>query len=221
VISGDLAELKQLYQDVIIKDLLVRFKIRETKGFRDIALYLMSNISTPVSYNNIRNLLVIKSVTSVKNYVDFFEEAYLFYTLFKFDYSVKKQIINDRKIYCVDTGIVNAVAFKFSENRGHYLENLVFIELKRRGSDIFYYKEKKECDFLVRKGIKVNEAIQATLTLGDAKTEKREIEGLLEAMEKFNLKKGIIITESQEEERKINGKLIKIIPIWKWLLGLD
>src|SRR3989344_1285976 len=139
VISSDSEELKQLYQDILIKDLIVRFKIRDTKSFREIALYLLSNISLPLSFNNMRNMVGIKSVTSVKNYVDALEEAYLFYSLFKFDYSIRKQIINDRKIYAVDTGIPNAVAFKFSENRGRSMENAIFIELKRRREEIFYY----------------------------------------------------------------------------------
>jgi len=220
VLSQSKKELRQLYQDVLIKDLLVRFKIRETKTFRDMALYLLSNVSSPLSFHNIRNMLGIKSVTSVKNYVDFLEEAYLFYSLFKFDYSVKKQIINDRKIYCVDTGIFNAVAFKFSDNLGKNLENIVFIELKRRECDVYYFKDKKECDFLVREGMKITIAIQVAHNLADPKTEKREIDGLLEAMEKFNLKEGLIITESQEEEIKIKGKKIKIIPVWKWLLDM-
>jgi len=218
IASNDKEELKQLYQDVLIKDLLVRFKIRETKGFRDLGLFLLSNISLPISYNRLRDLLGIKSVTSVKNYVDFFEQAYLFYSLFKFDFSVKKQIINDRKIFCVDTGIANAVAFRFSENLGRTIENAVFVELKRRGSDLFYHKEKKECDFLLRKGLKVVQAIQVAVSLTDPKTEKREIEGLLEAMEKFKLKTGLIITQDQEAERRIDGKIIKIVPLWKWLL---
>jgi len=218
VIGGSTEELKQLYQDILIKDLIVRFKIRETKIFREIALYLLSNISSPMSFNNVRKMVGAKSVTSVKNYVDFFEEAYLFFSLFKFDYSIKKQIINDRKVYAIDNGIANAVAFKFSENRGRNLENLIFIELKRRGEEIFYYKGKKECDFLIRKGLKIKSAIQAAQSLDNPETEKREIAGLLETMEKFKLKKGLIITESQEEERKIKGKKIEIVPAWKWLL---
>ena len=218
VISSDSEELKQLYQDILIKDLIVRFKIRDTKSFREIALYLLSNISLPLSFNNMRNMVGIKSVTSVKNYVDALEEAYLFYSLFKFDYSIRKQIINDRKIYAVDTGIPNAVAFKFSENRGRSMENAIFIELKRRREEIFYYKGKKECDFLIRKGFQIKEAIQVSQSLDNPETEKREIEGLLEAMESFKLKKGMIITESLEAERKIKGKRIKIIPAWKWLL---
>ncbi len=218
VVGGDVEELRQLYQDVLIKDLLVRFKIRETRAFRDVALFLLSNVATPISFNNLKKILGVKSVTSVKNYVDFFEEAYLFYSLFKFDYSVKKQIINDRKIYCVDTGIVNAVAFRFSENIGRIIENTVFMELKRRGADIFYYKGKKECDFVVRKGMKVVEAVQVAQILSDLKTREREVGGLLEAMDGFNLKIGLIITQDFEEELKIKGRLIKIVPIWKWIL---
>jgi hypothetical protein len=216
--GGNSEELRQLYQDVLIKDLIVRFKIRETKGFRDVALFLLSNITSPVSFNSLRDLIGINSVTSVKNYVDFFEEAYLFYSLFKFDYSVKKQIINDRKIYCVDTGLANAVAFRFSENLGRVLENIVFIELKRKRKDFFYYKEKGECDFVLRKGIKINEAIQVALTLSDPKTKKREIAGVLEVAKKFNLKSGLIITEDEEGRIKKDGITIKIIPAWKWLL---
>lgn len=221
VISKNRKELEQLYQDVLIKDLIVRFKIRETKIFREIALYLLSNITAPMSFNNVRAMVGVKSVTTVKNYVDFFEEAYLFFSLFKFDYSIKKQIINDRKIYSIDTGLANAVAFKFSDNIGANLENVIFIELKRRGKEIFYFRDKKECDFVVRRGLKIIEAIQVSQSLADPKTAEREIEGLLEAMEKFKLKTGLIITESQEEERKINGKRIKIVPAWKWLLELE
>lgn len=219
VTGGNSEELRQLYQDVLIKDLLVRFKIRETKAFRDVALYLLSNVTAPISFNNLKNLLGIKSVTSVKNYVDFFEEAYLFYSLFKFDYSVKKQIINDRKIYCVDTGIVNAMAFRFSENIGRAMENVVFIELKRRGADMFYYKGVKECDFVVRKGLKVTEAVQVSQTLSDPKIKTREMEGLLEAMDEFGLGTGLILTQGEEGEEKVRGKHIEIVPLWKWLIG--
>ncbi len=218
VTSQNKKELEQLYQDILIKDLIVRFKIRDTKIFREIALYLLSNITAPMSFTNVRSMVGVKSVTTVKNYVDFFEEAYLFFSLFKFDYSIKKQIVNDRKIYVVDTGIASAVAFKFSENVGRNMENAVFLELKRRGRDIFYHKEKGECDFVIRKGLKIVEAIQVTKVL-DKNNEKRELQGLLEVLEKFNLKSGLIITESQEEERMSKGKKIKIVPVWKWLLG--
>jgi len=221
VTGGNKKELEQLYQDILVKDLLVRFKIRETKAFREVALFLLSNISSPVSFGNIRNLLGIKSVTTVKNYIDFFEEAYLFFSVYKFDYSVKKQIINDRKIYCIDTGLSNAVAFKFSENLGKSLENAVFLELKRRGKEIYYHKNKKECDFILRENSRITELIQAAYEMGDPKTMQREIDGLLEAAETYKISRVSIITLNQEESLKINGVKIKIVPIWKWLLELQ
>lgn len=218
IISGNKKELTQLYQDILVKDLLVRFKIRETKAFREVALFLLSNISSPISFGNIRNLLGVKSVTTVKNYIDFFEEAYLFFSVYKFDYSVKKQIINDRKIYCIDTGIFNAVAFKFSQNLGKSLENAVFLELKRKEKEIYYHKGKNECDFVLRENSRITELIQVSAEVGDPETRQREIEGLLEAAKIYKADKAIIITLDQEESFKISGVKIKIIPIWKWLL---
>lgn len=217
ITGGNKKELAQLYQDILVKDLLVRFKIRETKAFREVALFLLSNISSPVSFGNIRDLLGVKSVTTVKNYIDFFEEAYLFFSVYKFDYSVKKQIINDRKIYCIDTGLFNAVAFKFSQNLGKSLENAVFLELKRKEKEIYYHKGKNECDFVLRENSRITELIQVSAEVGDPETRQREIEGLLEAIKIYKADKAIIVTLDQEELIKISGVKIKIIPIWKWL----
>lgn len=220
VISQNVEELKQLYQDVLLKDLIVRFKIRDVKAFRELALFLISNAASLASFNNLKKLLGFKSVTTVKNHVDFLEEAYLIFSVPKFDYSLKKQIINERKIYAIDTGIINSVAFSFSENLGHILENAVYIELKRRGYSIYYHRDKKECDFLIKQGTRITQAIQVTETL-NMKTKDREIDGLVEAMKYHRLSGGAIITFDQEEEFKIKNRLIKIIPIWKWLLGIE
>lgn len=211
--------LAQIFEDIIYRDLLSRFKIRETKNFKLLVNYVFSNFTGEISYNSIKNILDFKSATTVKNYVDFVRESYLAFELFKYDHSLKKQYVSNKKVYVIDNGLRNAVAFSISPDSGKLLENAVFLELARRGKEIFYYREKKECDFLVRAGMKVTEAIQVTKALDGAKTEKREIEGLSEAMEKFKLKTGLIITQEQEEEeRKIDGKSIKIVPIWKWLL---
>lgn len=219
IASRSKEELRQLYQDILIKDLLVRFKIRDSKSFREIALYLLSNTASPISFNSLAKIIGIKSVTTVKNYVDNFSEAYLFFSLFKFDYSVKKQLINDRKIYAIDTGIINAIAFKFSANSGHILENIVFLELKRRGQEIYYHKNKKECDFILRKGTKIFAVIQVAYSLADKKTREREISGLLEALSVYKLKEGLIITFDEEDEENIGDYKIKIVPVWKWLIG--
>lgn len=216
--SKDFEELNLIYQDIIIKDLLVRFKIRDQKDFRELSLFLLSNIGKKISFNNLKNLLEFSNTSKVKNYVDFLREAYLFFTINKYDPSVKKQIVNDKKIYAVDTGLVNSSSFQFSENRGNILENAVFLELKRRQKDIFYFEEKKECDFIIKSGRNITHAIQVTDNLSNPSTRKREIEGLKYAMNRFNLDEGIIITIDAEETIIEDNKKIHVIPYWKWLL---
>lgn len=212
--------LKRIYEDILYKDILTRFGIREVKAFRELAGYLFSNFTKETSYNRLKNSLGFKSVASVKNYIEFMQESYLIFELYKYDYSLKKQFVSDKKIYAVDNGLRNNVAFRFSKDRGRLLENLVFLEIIRKGCEVYYYKGKKECDFLTKKGLKINEAIQVTEGLSDREIEKRETEGLFESMEKFKLKKGLIITKNRQGEKKVNGRKIKIVPCWKWLLGL-
>ena len=217
VISKNFEELSELYQDIIIKDLLVRLKIRDTKDFRELALYLLSNVANKISYNKLKNILEFSNTSKVKNYVDFLTEAYMFFTVNKYSPSIRKQIVGNRKVYAVDQGIINAVAFQFSRNYGKIVENIVFLELKRKYKEIFYFEDQKECDFVIKKGLKIAEAIQVCSELNE-ENKKREIQGLLEALEKFNLKEGLIITRDLEETRKIKNKKVKFIPLWKWLL---
>ena len=223
--SRDKEELSQIYRDVLIKDLIVRFNIKETKAFRELALYLLSNITSNISYNNLKKILGFKSVTTVKNYIEYLEESYLMFSVPKYDFSIKKQIINDRKIYTIDTGLFNAVSFSFSENRGKLLESIVFLELKRRGEskgesreEIYYHNNKNECDFIIRKGIKIDKAVQVTESLYNPVTRERELKGLSDALSSYNLKTGMIITFDEEENIKYNGFKIKVVPVWKWLI---
>lgn len=212
-------ELSQLYQDIIIKDLLVRFGIKEIHSFRELAIYLVSNITSYISFNNLAKILNISSVTTVKNFISYFEEAYILFSVQLFDYSYKKQIINNKKIYVIDTGIYNAISLRFSNNTGMLFENIVFIELKRRNKEIFYYKGNAECDFLIRHGIKITEAVQVCSDISDVQTLEREIRGLLEACTKLNLREGIIITYDTEKSQMHRGIKLHFIPLWKWLIS--
>lgn len=222
VLSKDPEELEQIYRDVIIKDILVRFGIRDTKEFRELALYLLSNISKKISFNNLKKLLSFSNTSKVKNYVEFLSEAYLFFTLYKYDESIKKQIMNDRKIYAIDTGVVNTIAFRFSENEGRLMENAVFLELIRQKKEVYYHQGKKECDFLIKEGIKITSAIQVATSIADLKTKERELSGLVEAMVRFGLKNGFLITASEDAKIESEGKTIRIVPLWKFLLyGLE
>lgn len=145
------------------------------------------------------------------------EDSYLAYTLTKYDKSVKKQIINQKKIYCLDTGLVNSISFKFSENRGRLFENIVHMTLKRQDKEIYYHKDNYECDFIVKDGLDITAAVQVTLTLKNESTRKRELRGLIEAMKTYNLDAGLIITENEKETIIIDDKTIIIKPIYEWL----
>lgn len=216
--SKDFEELNQIYQDIIIKDLLVRRKIRDSKDFRGLSLFLLSNIGKKISYNNLKELLEFSNTSKVKNYIDFLCEAYIFFTVNKYDISLKKQMVNKKKVYAIDTGIVNAVAFQFSENKGRLLENAVFLELKRRYKDIYYFEEKNECDFIIKSGRTITKAFQVADSLSNPQTKNREFEGLLAAMDFFGLKKGYILTTDTEQQIIKENKQITIIPFWKWSL---
>lgn len=209
--------LKRIYEDVLYKDLIARFKIRETKLFQQLAAYLFTNVGKEISYNGLKKALGYKSPVSVRKHVGFMTEAYLVFELMKYDYSLKKQFISDKKIFVIDNGLRNEIAFSVSEDKGRLLENLVFIELKRRGHEIYYFKNKKECDFLIKEKNKIISAIQVTTNLG-AENQEREIDGLLDALTASQLKKGLILTINQEKTIKQSGMVIEIKPLWKWLL---
>ena len=141
----------------------------------------------------------------------------MIYTITKYDYSIKKQIINPKKVYCVDNGITTTNGFRFSENKGQLLKNAVFLELKRRDKDIYYFSDKQECDFVLNDKTKITDAIQVCYDLNE-NNKYRELNGLLEAMNKFNLKTGLIITFDQENVISVDKQKIHVIPVWKWLL---
>ena len=213
--------LQGYYESMIFKDIVERNEIKEIKKLKILASLLFESVSREISYNKLSNKLKSMGFSLSKNtiieYISYFEDAYLFFQNLKYEYSMSKQLGSIKKIYCIDNGLLNSVSFKFSEDFGKLLENLVFIELKRRYKEIYYHRKKYECDFLIKEKNKVVKAIQVSRILDD--NYKRESNGLIEAMDVYNLKEGAIITEETEDEKIIENKTIKIIPIWKWLLG--
>lgn len=215
--TNDVQILKEYYTNIIYKDIIVRKKIRQVKEIKEIISFLLNNIGQIISYKKIIANSEIKSTSTIKNFIDYLNEAYILFTLSKYDKSIRKQIQNPKKSYFIDIGMVRKISVNFSENNGWYLENVVFLELLRRNKEIYYHKKEKECDFVVKEGTQIKEAIQVSYEMNQ-KTETREIEGLINAIKTYNLKEGIIITRDQEETRIVEGYKIKIIPIAKWLL---
>ncbi|MBU4056983.1 ATP-binding protein [Patescibacteria group bacterium] len=211
--------LVNYYKNILYQDIIPRFEVKKTRDIENLLLYLFSNIGQGYSYNSLAKHLKMNDKT-VKEYIGFFEKSFLLFELSNYQYSLKKQENYPKKVYAIDNGFIGAVSFYFSENFGRFLENAVFLGLLESGKEIYYHSCKHECDFIVKEKRKIVEAIQVTKNLNHD-NEKRELSGLIEAMEKFNLKEGMIITESHEEERKIKGRKVKIIPAWKWLLEQD
>lgn len=217
----DTTLLEQYFKDIIYRDLIVRYSIRNIKELKELCLYLVSNIGTISSYENLKDFVKAKNINTIKNYLENLENVFLFFRVSLFDYSIKRQIYNPGKFYVGDVGLSQAIGFKFSQNIGHIYENIVFLELKRRNKDLYYWRSKKgkEVDFVTRKGNKIEEAIQVCFSLTDGETKKREMEGLLEAKKELNPQIFIIITDDEEKEERIEKQKIQVMPLWKWLIS--
>ena len=217
IVDNDKRLLRENYENILYRDIIKRFNKNLEKPIKEISVYLSSNISNEVSLRALSKTIQIKNLSTLKSILESFENSFLFFFVNKFDFSVRKQIQNPRKVYCIDNGFITEIGFRLSENKGKILENLVFIELKRNGKEVYYLSEKKECDFVIRNGAKINEAIQVCYEFNN-KNKERELGGLLEVLKKFNLKKGLILTYNQEDELNIENKKIFIKPVWKWIL---
>ena len=209
--------LRELLIDIIQRDIVVRYKLRDSKTAISLVLYLLTNTGKEFSYNKLKKIFDLGSINTAIAFVSYFEDSYLLFTVPKFDYSLKKQIVNAKKVYSIDNGLSNANSTSFSSDLGRMLENSVFLHLRRRHKNIFYFREKGECDFLVSEQNKIKIAIQVSYKL-DEENKEREIDGLLEAIKKFNLREGLILTFNQEDKFEIDGKYIIIKPVWKWML---
>lgn len=217
---GNAALLKGVYEDILYRDIVARYDIKQVKALRELGLYFLSNIGSLFSYNSLKKTLGLGSMNTVKSYTDFMENSFLVFSLSRFSYSLKQQFVSAKKIYCIDNGLIESVAFQFSKNKGKFLENLVFLELKRREKEIYYYRTANnlEIDFLVKSGRKDIALIQVTDNLENEKTRKREIAALERAMDELKLKTALVLTEDNEQEIRLDAKIITVVPIYKWLI---
>ena len=212
--------LTSYFNDIIVKDIVQRYNIRDIAKIKNLGLYYATNFCEFVSFNSVKGMLNENSVETIERYSTFLESAYLIFFNKMYDYSLRKQLANERKVYFIDNGLRNAVSFQFKDMYGNLLENAIYIELFRENRDnIFYHRSEKEVDFVVKKGLKVNLLINSCWDLSNYKTENREITSLTKAMDFYGLKKGYIITIEQEKTIRIKDKLIKVVPFYKFCMG--
>ncbi|MEW6295105.1 MAG: ATP-binding protein [Candidatus Diapherotrites archaeon] len=209
--------LQELLNDIIARDIMVRYKLKNLKTVKEMAIYLLTNVGKEFSYNSLKKTFNLGSVNTAISFISYFEDSYLLFTVPRFDYSLKKQLVSAKKVYSIDNGLSTVNSASFSADNGRMLENLVFIQLRKKYNDIFYFKEKNECNFLVKEKEKITKAIQVCFKV-DEDNKEREINGIMEAMEKFKLKEGLILAYDQEDELRIENKKITVKPAWKWLL---
>ena len=208
--------LFRLLDDIIYRDVAIRHGLRQTHILRQLAIYLISNSGKLYSLTNLKNTFGIGSVRSVADYITWLEDCYLIFSIPKFSFSLKKQIFNPRKVYCVDTGLAAANSLSMSKDSGRKLENLIFLHLRKIYKTIFYYSENFECDFIV---VQKNQPIKAIQVCYELTPDNiaRELNGLREAMVELKIEDGKIITFNQEDSFIENNKTIQAIPAWKYL----
>lgn len=217
--DGSVSYLTSLYESIIYRDILTRNGLTNEKEMLELMFYLASNATKRVTYSSLGKVVGIQHPDTIKNYLEYIQQTYLIFQLFRYDPSVKKQMMSPKKIYFVDNAIIKRIGFNATENNGVFLENLVFIEMKRRGWDVYYYADKKECDFIVRKGLHISDAYQVTLKMDSPQTREREIAGVREAMQAYSLSKGYILTfEGKETINFDDGTIVEVVPVWEWIL---
>jgi predicted AAA+ superfamily ATPase len=205
----------QIYSDIIYKDLIVRFAVKNVNAFKNLSRFLLSNFTKEISYSGLSRLLHINSVNTVKDYIDHLQECYLLFECHKFDFSLKRQYVSNKKIYAIDNGIRNHVSFRFNTDNGQLLENIVFVQLRRIYKNVTFYKTRSgfEVDFYCN-----NMLIQVCWTINDQSTLIREKRAITEAMQETGLSVGYILTYNEETSLADTGKIIHVIPVWKWML---
>ena len=219
--------LSTLFDSIIFKDIVKRHKIRNTTDLNNLAMYLLSNFCNPLSANELSNELGFSSVNTVKKFMDYLHEPYLFYYLPRYNNKLKLMKKAPQKVYIVDNGFVSEKAFSLSENIGRLLENQVFVELLRRGYDtettLFYYRSRndKETDFVLRNGTHIEGLIQVCYDISNKKTEKREISTLIECAEELKCKNLMIITNQEEKVIAKDSYMIRVVPVSRFFKNIS
>ncbi len=214
--------LQEYFDVMLYRDLVERFRITNVPVLKYFIKRILENITNPISVNNIYNELKSQGYKIGKNtlyeYLDSTMSIYLFLPARKYSGSVVKQELGEKKVYAIDNGLLNAVTFKFSKDYGKLLENAVFLELYKSGKKIFFYKNKRECDFVVLEQSTVTDIVQVSYTIAERKTRQREIEGLVDTCKNLSLHEGCLITAAEEEDIVERGITIKVVPAYKYLL---
>lgn len=212
--------LQTYYRTIFYRDILERYNVKARTLLEAVMRYSLNTFSDLFSISlfakELKRHQLPGSKQTISNYLGYLQEVFFLMANDKFSYSPRQRAMNPKKIYLLDTGF-SLLSTEFSENRGKLLENAVAVEMFRRQAECFYYKGRRECDFIVKKGVKPETAVQVCWEL-TSKNEAREFQGLREAMRALNLDEGLILTYDEEKDLTCEGLKIRVMPAWKWLL---
>lgn len=217
--------LKTLFDSIIMKDIVRRYKVRKVEELYQFATYMISIFTSPFTYSSITEELGLSSKTTVQKFCTYLKNCYLFFYLPRYNHKLKLMQKAPQKVYIVDNGFLSSSAFQISENKGRLLENLVLLEFIRRkyeiGKNLFYYRNQsdKEVDFVVRENNVVRQLVQVCWDMSNPKTQKREIGSLMACAKDFPNGELFVITWNEQKEITMNEKIIHVIPYYKWCLS--
>ncbi|NJF24433.1 ATP-binding protein [Thermococcus sp. Bubb.Bath] len=214
--------LSQIYRDLVERDVIMRHNVRHQEALRELARYLISNYSSEFTYSKMGSIVGLKDVHTVRDYVSYLEEAYLVFTLMRFSFKPKGQLLAPRKVYPIDTGIARVLSLKAHPERGKLMELAVFLEIKRSLSysfspgEVYYWRDDKgEVDFVIRLPNTML-PLQVIFSLED--TREREIGNLVRVSRLLRSKKALMITWEEKGRRAVDGVEIEILPLWEFLM---
>lgn len=221
--------LSTLFDSIIYKDIVKRYRIRKPRAIEELAEYLISNTAKEFSYNRLAEMTDSEGTHTIKKYIGYLEEAFILFEVARYSQKLREQVKYNKKIYCIDNGFIRAKAFSISQDKGRAYENLIAIELKRRASsttsEFYYWKDQQheEVEFVIKKGNKIHELIQVCVNLESPKASTREVRALLKASKDLKCNNLTVLTEDYEDEKKAEWfgikRMVKFTPVWKWLLG--
>jgi uncharacterized protein len=214
--TGDEEQLSSLFNDVLARDIVTRFGIKDIKSLQRLAAYLISNIGNRITATKLKQPLSIGATSTILIWFSHLELSYLVFFLPMFSHSTKAQLINPRKIYSIDPGFIDVISNTFTEDSGRKLENLIFLHLRRKYTELYYFDDKGECDFVAFKNGKVDSLVQVCYQLTPDNL-KRELNGLLKAMRFFNQQKAIIVTFNDSDLIKQDGLEVEVVPAWRFM----
>ena len=215
----ELPLLRTLYDDVLYRDIATRYHLDAVTTLKELAFFLMSNPANLVSFNKLKNQFRLGSVNTIKSYIEHMENSWLMFTLNQYDFSVKRQQIAPKKIYCIDSGLSNAVGFGFSSNTGKLLENLVFLAIRQQSTkEIYYYTTPGgfEVDFYLPEK---QQLVQVTQNLDNPATRARELRALADAVQSIKVKSALILSDANEDGFEVNGVPVEVCSTAEWLLS--